>query len=349
MDVAPIKGKFVTARRDMTSPPLIDIPVIDIASGEEPALATFAAERGRLDLLLKSAARTYTRLGLVLADRLTKSWARKLRSPYADSVRELDRQMDQPGAHLLNYSYEWGCTTGAFDDAISGGTTMLRTLDWPFDGLGCALIVARQQGTAGPYLVVTWPGFAGVLTAMAPGRFAAAINQPPLPFPHLGKAAGWLANRLLAGRSRAIPPDHLLRLAFDTCGSFDEAVALVRDTPICLPAIITIAGANPGQHIVIERTPGSAFLPDLPVAANHWAATGTPKGKPRNPSSRERRLAMTTVLGGTPDWSLGWVREPVIQPDTRLVAMANPHTGRLVVQGWEKAGPATTILDLSEG
>lgn len=333
----------------MTGPPLIDIPVIEIASGEEPALATFAIERGRADLLLKSAARAYTRPGLVLADWRTKRWARKLHSPYADAVKNLDRQMGQPGAHLLNYSYEWGCTTGVSDDTILGGTTMRRTLDWPFDGLGRALIVTRQRSNAGPYLAATWPGFAGVLTAMAPGRFAAAINQPPFPLPHLGRAAGWLANRVAAGRSRAIPPAHLLRLAFDTCGGFDEAVALVRDTPICLPAIVTIAGTDPGQHLVIERTQNRAFLPDIAAAANHWAAAGTPKGKPRNPSSRERRAAMTTILGTPPDWSLGWMREPVLQPDTRLVAMANPHAGRLVVQGWEKTGPATAILDLSEG
>ena len=332
----------------MTGPSLPDIPVIDVASGEEPALATFAAERGRVDLLLKSAARTYTRPGLVLADWRTKRWAKRLRSPYAGAIRELDRRMGRPGAHLLNYSYEWGCTTGVFDDTVSGGTTMLRTLDWPFDGLGRALIVARQRSGAGPYLAVTWPGFAGVLTAMAPGRFAAAINQPPLPLPYLGRAGGWLANRVLAGRSRAIPPDHLLRLAFDTCRSFDEAVALIRETPICLPAIIAIAGVDPGQHLVIERTQDRAFCPDIAAAANHWAASGTPRGKPRNSSSHERREIMTTMLGSSPDWSLGWLRHPVLQPDTRLVAMANPRAGRLVVQGWEKTGPATTILDLSE-
>src|SRR5262249_40440392 len=73
-----------------------------------------------------------------------------------------------------NYSYEWGCTTGAAPDG--DGVTLMRTLDWPFDGLGRALVVMRQQGAAGPYLSVTWPAFAGVLTGLAPGRFAAAIN-----------------------------------------------------------------------------------------------------------------------------------------------------------------------------
>ena len=40
--------------------------------------------------------------------------------------------------------------------------------------------VARQRGVAGDFLSVTWPGFAGLLTAVAPGRFAASINQAPM-------------------------------------------------------------------------------------------------------------------------------------------------------------------------
>jgi hypothetical protein len=29
--------------------------------------------------------------------------------------------------------------------------------------------------------------------------------------------------------------------------------------------------------------------------------------------------------------------------------MANPRSGKLLVQGWETDGPATTVLDLAEG
>src|SRR5262249_60435679 len=107
----------------------------------------------------------------------------------------------------------WGCTTGAADDPVRGGTTLLRTLDWPFDGLGRAVVVARQRGAAGDYLSVTWPGFVGVLTGLALCRFAAAIHPPPVPLPLLGKPLGWTAARLRVGRSTALPPSHLLRLA----------------------------------------------------------------------------------------------------------------------------------------
>jgi hypothetical protein len=255
-------------------------------------------------------------------------------------------------AFLLNYSYEWGCTTAAAHDPSAGGTTLLRTLDWPFDGLGRALVVVRQQGRAGRYVSVTWPGFVGVLTGLAPGRFAAAINQPPLPLPGWDKAVGWLAARWLVHQSSALPPSHLLRLAFDTCGSFADAVDLIRRTPICLPAIFTLAGPESGEAVVIERTQTLAFEPTEPAAANHWAADPGPVGRPRDASSLHRRRAMAQLAARAPDgsldWSLDWVRPPILQRDTRLAMMANPRTGRLLAQGREKTGPATAIIDMAE-
>ncbi len=296
---------------------------------------------------MNSARRSYTPIGMRWADARSRKWhARSSSSPYAEAVVEVSQLIGGPGAFLLNYSYEWGCTTGAMPD--SDGVTLMRTLDWPFDGLGRALVVIRQQGTAGPYLNVGWPGYAGVLTGLAPGRFAAAINQPPLPLPQMGKAAGWVALRVRVNRSTALPPSHLLRHAFDTCQNFDAAVDLIRTTPICVPAIFTLAGLMPGETIVIERTETGAFTPVEPAAANHWASVPGPKGRPRNRSSLPRRAAMTRLIADRPDWSLGWLTPPILQPDTRLAVMANPKTGRLCVQAWEKTGPATALLDFTE-
>ena len=41
-------------------------------------------------------------------------------------------------------------------------------------------LVARHESPAGSWLNVTWPGFVGVLTGMAPGRFSIAYNQAPI-------------------------------------------------------------------------------------------------------------------------------------------------------------------------
>ncbi|MEI9987809.1 MAG: hypothetical protein WDN69_34610 [Aliidongia sp.] len=56
---------------------------------------------------------------------------------------------------------------------------------------------------------------------------------------------------------------------------------------------------------------------------------------------------MSALLGQGHDWSLDWLRAPILQPDTRLAVMANLRSGRLLVQGWEKTGPATDVLDLA--
>ena len=322
------------------------VPVIDVPPAEEPALVSLAAEPARFDLLLRQARRSYTPLGIRFADTRSRRWSARSSSPYAAAVCEVDQALSARGAFLLNYSYEWGCTAAAADDPMQGGMTLLRTLDWPFDGLGRALLVTRPDSAAGRYLSITWPGFVGVLTGLAPGRFAAAINQPPLPLPGWGRSAGWLAARFRVNRSAALPPSHLLRLVFERCRDFAEAVALLRQTPICLPAIFTLAGPEPGQAAVIERTQGGAFEPATPVAANHWAAEGGPQGRPRNESSHARRAAMDALRTAIPAWSLDWLSPPILQPDTRLAVMANPRSGRLLVQGWEASGAATAALDL---
>lgn len=185
-----------------------------------------------------------------------------------------------------------------------------------------------------------------MLTGVAAGRFAAAINQPPLPLPGWGRAVGRLAARRRVARSRAMPLAHLLRLAFDLCRDFNAAAALLRTTPVCLPAIFTLAGPGAGEALVIERTADAAFEPAEPAAANHWAAASGPGGRPRNRTSRERRDAMLVLLAAAPGWSLDWVRALILAPDTRLAMMASPRTGRMLLQGWEKGGPATAVLDL---
>ncbi|TBW37049.1 hypothetical protein EYW49_12940 [Siculibacillus lacustris] len=321
------------------------IPFIVPLPGEEPALAALRHAPEKLDLLLASARRTYTPLGVRVADALSRRWARRVASPYEGAISQVDRVLGRPGAFLLNHSYEWGCTTGVVADPALGGPTLLRVLDWPFDGLGRAVVATRCAGPAGPYVSLTWPGHVGVLTACAPGRFAAAINQPPLPTPW-GKAVGWPTARWHVGRSTALPPSHLLRLVFDRCASFDDAVSLLRTMPICIPTIFTVAGARPGEAITIERTQNRAHVCAEPAAANHWASPDGPTGRPRNRSSRQRRADMLALARRPPDWSMKWLAAPILHDETRLSVMANAASGRLIAQGFEATGPATALTVL---
>ena len=93
-------------------------------------------------------------------------------------VAQIADALDFSGVWLLNASYQWGCTARAVEQ--DGAPWIIRTLDWPFKGLGRHIAVAHMRGAGGDFFSVTWPGYVGALTAMAPGRFAACINQAPM-------------------------------------------------------------------------------------------------------------------------------------------------------------------------
>jgi hypothetical protein len=115
---------------------------------------------------------------LPLLDRGARRWLRRSHSPYVGEIEAIARSLGFPGVWLLNGSYQWCCTAYAGDR--DGVPFLARTLDWPFAGLGRHVEVAQMQGPAGAYFNVTWPGYVGALTTMAPGRFAVALNQAPL-------------------------------------------------------------------------------------------------------------------------------------------------------------------------
>src|SRR5262249_4129429 len=113
-----------------------------------------------------------------IMDRIARQWLRRSRSPYVAEVEAIAASLDFAGVWFLNASYQWGCTALARDE--DGVPWLARTLDWPFPGLGRHAEVAHMRGGAGEFFSVTWPGYVGTLTAMAPGRFAACVNQAPL-------------------------------------------------------------------------------------------------------------------------------------------------------------------------
>jgi hypothetical protein len=178
---------------------------------------------------------------------------------------------------------------------------------------------------------------------MAPGRFAVALNQPPMIRFGLTPPLDWLMSRVRVWQSRDLPPAHLLRQVCETCASYDEARERLCETPLCLPALFTLAGVDPGEGCVIERTQHRAVRRDMPAAVgNHWADLAE-RGRPRGARSHERAARMTSALaGGEP-----WMAAPIINRHTRLVAVLNPARGRLTLQGWEKDGPVTGQLMLS--
>jgi hypothetical protein len=322
------------------------IPFVDLGGDGPAALAEYHRETA--EALLHAGRQVVPYPFLPAMDRLSRRWAHRAENPHRAEIAALSASLPT-GVWFMNLCFEWGCTTGVAAEPDGKGMRMLRTLDWPFHGIGRHVVVARQTGPAGDYLNITWPGFVGVVTAMAPGRFALAINQAPLVRRgYLPLPADWLANRVAVFRSRELPPVHLARRIMETCRNYDEARETIERTPLALPAIFTLAGVARGAGCVIERTQTRAWTHTAPAAtANHWLSRGL-KGHPRGIDSR-RRLRLMNGLCRQKSDGFKWLIAPVLNPDTRLAVVANPASGRLRVQGWERDGAATEVYDHGAG
>ena len=185
---------------------------------------------------------------------------------------------------------------------------LVRTLDWPFSGLGRHLEVVHMRGPAGEFFNVSWPGYAGVLTATAPGRFAAAINQAPL---RRRTERPWLrpydiaANLAGTWRLRSYPPDHLLRELFETCAEYAEAKHRLETASLARPVIFTLIGCQSGERCVIERTEEDhrTYLDHMrPPMTGGRAADHGKRALPPTCSSgaRTKRRSHAAALGARP-------------------------------------------------
>jgi hypothetical protein len=330
---------------------LATIPVAEIAPGGQVRHAMDDRARAqalRNDCLawLPAAAR----LMLPALDATTRFWLKRSASPYVEEIAAIAKVLDHSGIWFLNGCYQWGCTALARDE--DGAPWLARTLDWPFPGLGRHVEIARMRAPAGAFDAVTWPGFVGVLTGSAPGRFAASINQAPL---RRRTRHPWLRpydigrNALSTARLRFIPPDHLLREVFETCSSFAQARQRLETTPVARPVIYTLAGCAGGERCVIERTEqGFETRQDDTCSANDWRQS-RPAWEARVSSAAmltrsyeeaaERNLARKQQLAGWPGefarGSFDWVMPPVLNTFTRLAVEMCPAKGVLRAVGYE--------------
>jgi hypothetical protein len=331
--------------------PLAAIPVVDIRAGGPVRRAIDGADRARAlrDECVTWLPRAATRM-LPGIDAITRRWLQRSNSPYVGEIAAIAATLGYPGIWFLNGCYEWGCSALACEQA--GAPWLARTLDWPFPGLGRYLEVARMQGPAGTFDNVGWPGYAGALTASAPGRFAAAINQAPL---RRRTRHPWLRpydmalNAAHTWRSRCIPPDHLLRNVFETCASYGEARQRLETTPIARPVIYSLVGCEAGERCVIERTEvGFRTRVERTAAANDWFEVN-PSWEARTradlmftrtyeetaANSRTRREHFENWTGQFSNGRFDWVAPPILNPYTRLAVEMCPAAGVLRAIGYE--------------
>ena len=317
------------------------IPVIDL--GAEPLSALAARRPADLALLLAAGRRHYGRLALGYADLRSQAWLIRAASPLREEIRAVAKLAGGRGAHLLNLAHEWSCTA-ALNALPGGGFLLRRTLDWPFDGLGRSLVLARRTTPEGPALEATWPGFVGTLSVLAPGRFAIAFNQAPRRRHALGRYGAWIANRRSINRSRALPPAHLLRQVVEGAPDFGSALAMLCERPLCVGGLFTVAGPGRDDAAVIEREPQRFFVHRGAAAvANHWPSR--PQwGIARGSDSHARATAIEGCAPGAAPFD--WVAPPVLNQQTRVAFEADPASGYLALQGFEREGAVTAPLQL---
>jgi hypothetical protein len=330
------------------------IPVVDIRAGGPPLHARQSSIEARA---LRDACLSFfpgVALPLVpVLDSAARRWLKRSRSPYVLEVAQIADELDFSGVWLLNASYQWGCTARAFVE--DGAPWILRTLDWPFTGLGRHVAVARMSGAGGEFFNVTWPGYVGALTATAPGRFAACINQAPM---WRRTWHRWLRSLDFAVNGVAIyvgvddiPPDQLLRQVFEICVNYKAARHMLETTPVARPVIYTLIGCAPGEACVIERTERDFVTrEENTCTANDWAPARsgwegrigtrrflTSTFEDAASYSRARRDTLA-AWSGSANASFDWIKEPVLNRYTRLAVAMCPARGVLRVAGYDRSG-----------
>jgi len=202
------------------------------------------------------------------------------------------------------------------------------------------------------YFNMTWPGFNGVLQAMAPGRFAAAINQAPMRRHGAGYAGDWLKARIAVSKSHALPPAHLLRRVFEIAPNYAAAKDMLCHTPIAVPAIFILSGVRDGEGCVIERTENAFALRMMDAgrvcAGNHFEAhpRDTKRGwRPRPIDSAGRAQCARSLPPGLEDFD--WFIPPIANAHSRLAFTANAASHALAVKGVHGTADVTQTLTLA--
>jgi hypothetical protein len=341
---------------------LVTIPVVDLR--DDGPVAYAGASVVALDDLRAGCVAfvpTWARPLLPLAEALCRRWLERSTSPFGGEVHAIAALLDRPGIYLGNTAYELACTVATCRGA-GEAPVLARTLDWPFPGMGRHVVAARQTGAAGDFWNVTWPGAVGVLTATAPGRFAATINQAPLrrrtrgvllrPLDYVGNALNTYF------RVRHAPPDHVLRQVFETAPDYAAAKEMLCRIPMARPVLFALSGTKCDETCLIEREETAVrVIEGEVIVANDWR-------EPRE-GWEERTISGITAINSKNRCAalteritikrapFDWVTPPVLNWATR-VAVEMSADGLLRIMGfepshgWNSAIQATNIFDLSQ-
>jgi hypothetical protein len=335
----------------------VEIPLVDLRGRSPAALVELYPEKARA--LIAAASNTFglvsraaSAVALPLGDRASKAWLARSGNPYRGEIDAIAAHLDLRGAHALNICFEWGCTSGVRE--IDGSPRLHRVLDWAFPALGENLVVARQSGPAGEFYNITWPGLSGSFQSFAPGRFTAAINQAPMKRHNASYIGDWMKNRLVVDKRTGLPPAHLLRHVFETIPDYAAAKEKLSTTEIAVPAIFILAGINPGEGCVIERTEDEFAIRALKdgavCAANHFetrlnATAGGWRARPIDSVGRAKSARALRDRDFAGDFL--WFRAPIANAHSRLAFEADAVNGTLILMGTAGDAPVTEVFRLA--
>lgn len=325
------------------------IPVLD--TGPDFALETLESDLPRAHRLMDTATRAVPRPVLRTLDAISRRWLAKWDNTHLTEIDAVAHRLGRPGAYFLSVQYEWACTCAVKPASDRQSALLVRVLDWRTPGLGRHVMAARVAGPTAHYVTFTWPGFSGVIQGVAKGRFAAALNQAPMPVSAGLLPLDWAVARARLWRTPYATAAHALREVFDHAQDYAEARNMLATLPVAAPAIFSLTGTTAGEMCVIERTETRASIRDgSQVAANHWHESGhgplRRRARPRGIDSHGR-AALMPALDAQLSADFAWARYPVLNQQTRLIMVADARSGAIVAQGYEAGRPATTVLSLN--
>lgn len=335
---------------------MYEIPLVDIREADPVQLLKLHIELARTLIgssrdVFGIASRVASYAAFPLADLIARKWLEKTDNPYRQEILELDRILGGEGVIGLNLCYEWGCTSGVYKK--NGSATLTRVLDWPFPKLGETVLVTHQRGKAGDFYNVTWPGLAGTFNAMAPGRFAAAINQAPMRRYITGLPIDWAINRRRMYKANGLPPAHLLRKVFETASTYQEAKEMLSREPICIPVIFALSGTNENEACVIERLETEYAIREMEkdrvCVSNHFETwlNGIGYGwMPRPIDSPGRIQTARAVPVSAVNATFDWFTPPIANEMSRIAIVADAGQKTLAVIGTSGATPVSKTFIL---
>jgi len=228
-------------------------------------------------------------------------------------------------ANLQDINFSW-CTSCVKYTTMHGMIHM-RNMDWPLERLEEGTVILNYKNAlAGDFKTITWPGFSGVISGVAKGRFSASINMNAID------------NSFDVGGK---PVAFILRDAFEKCRTCKNALDYISNQRVMAPAFVHLAGIKKSEHYVIDLNPNQThiwypheFHMDPFAIANHDLDDKSYEDEYYEMDSEERRKFIVKKAKSvhSPKTALSVLKKPpVMNEETKQSMVLLPKTGQILL------------------